>query len=343
MLYKNTPCPGCDHNMTSDDDVVTCPDCGAPQHRQCWMRENRCVLADKHGEGFAWQKPEEEEVPVSDPLKSHIERWEKQQDIELDTVPEPTSFFCPNCGRKNTAEYHICEHCEYLFYAPSPTKPPVPGVPRVWIAPSGGPDYIPPSEDLGGAYAGDLALFVQRNLRGYILKFKRFSQNSRTFAFNFAAFVFHGYWFLFRKMPAIGAIFISINVALNLLQAWMLNFFAVGREYLAASENFTQALMGATLDEEILRSVISAQQGILPIVLSVFGAKIIAGLVAGFIGDRLYYRRAIEVVSTLRVIHRDDAKFQMAVLNEGRSSVIKSVLIYLLLSYLTAQATNLLF
>ena len=39
------------------DDIVVCPDCGAPYHRACYEKQGGCVYADKHGTGFEWTPP----------------------------------------------------------------------------------------------------------------------------------------------------------------------------------------------------------------------------------------------------------------------------------------------
>lgn len=56
---KNVKCGLCDKLFADNDDVVFCPDCGAPAHRSCWQREGECVYADRHGSGFRWSSPAE--------------------------------------------------------------------------------------------------------------------------------------------------------------------------------------------------------------------------------------------------------------------------------------------
>ena len=33
--YYGCPCEGCGEPLTLKDDIVVCPDCGAPYHRTC--------------------------------------------------------------------------------------------------------------------------------------------------------------------------------------------------------------------------------------------------------------------------------------------------------------------
>ena len=49
MKYKNYKCPVCNNQFTEDDDVVVCPECGTPHHRECYIQNGNCANADKHG------------------------------------------------------------------------------------------------------------------------------------------------------------------------------------------------------------------------------------------------------------------------------------------------------
>ena len=52
-------CSFCNKILGEQDDIVFCPDCGAPSHRSCWQAEGECAFADRHGNGFRWVSPEE--------------------------------------------------------------------------------------------------------------------------------------------------------------------------------------------------------------------------------------------------------------------------------------------
>lgn len=48
MKYSNYKCPVCSNQFTEDDDVVVCPDCGTPHHRECYINNGKCFNQDKH-------------------------------------------------------------------------------------------------------------------------------------------------------------------------------------------------------------------------------------------------------------------------------------------------------
>ncbi len=63
---NGTVCEVCREPFKDDDDIVYCPDCGAPVHRSCWHEKGECPYAHLHGEGFVW-KPAEEEKEQEEP------------------------------------------------------------------------------------------------------------------------------------------------------------------------------------------------------------------------------------------------------------------------------------
>lgn len=46
---QNLSCALCHAYLFEEDDVVYCPECGAPHHRECYNSTNRCALEQLHG------------------------------------------------------------------------------------------------------------------------------------------------------------------------------------------------------------------------------------------------------------------------------------------------------
>ena len=49
MKYTSYKCPVCNNQFSEEDDVVVCPECGTPHHRECYIQNGNCANADKHG------------------------------------------------------------------------------------------------------------------------------------------------------------------------------------------------------------------------------------------------------------------------------------------------------
>ncbi len=60
-------CPVCRNRFREGDNVVVCPVCGTPHHRECYEKENKCGVEEYHALGFVWKgnlPDEEPEITV---------------------------------------------------------------------------------------------------------------------------------------------------------------------------------------------------------------------------------------------------------------------------------------
>lgn len=64
-LYKKIKCPVCNEEFKDGDDVVTCPICGTPHHRECYKSIGKCANADKHGTDFAFKKEPQSDIDIN--------------------------------------------------------------------------------------------------------------------------------------------------------------------------------------------------------------------------------------------------------------------------------------
>ncbi len=97
MIYKGHICDGCGRKFTEDDDIVVCPECATPQHRECYNKNHACVNADKHSEDFTWTAPDGVN-PVT-----------AKKEAPVKTIP------CPNCGYNNPEGSESCKQCSMKF------------------------------------------------------------------------------------------------------------------------------------------------------------------------------------------------------------------------------------
>ena len=51
--FLGNPCPYCGKNFESGDDIVVCPECGTPHHRDCYKEHSACANEEKHSESSA--------------------------------------------------------------------------------------------------------------------------------------------------------------------------------------------------------------------------------------------------------------------------------------------------
>ena len=54
--FEGLSCPVCNNPFVSDDDIVVCPQCGLPHHRECWKSIGQCFEHAKHGTSQQWSR-----------------------------------------------------------------------------------------------------------------------------------------------------------------------------------------------------------------------------------------------------------------------------------------------
>lgn len=179
--YTNNHCPVCEQAFTDADDIVVCPECGTPYHRECWKKVGACVHETEHAAGFEW-KPDAEPADEAENAR-HL-------------------AVCPNCGSHNEPGAVKCSHCGVPLNAAPRTEPqnaPIyargtmdaPDITRVELKPT---DYI------DGIQAQDWAAFTGHSALYYLMQFFRMEKTGRKITFCFSAFLLGPVYFFYRKM-----------------------------------------------------------------------------------------------------------------------------------------------
>ncbi len=170
--YTNEKCPVCNDTFKSDDDIVVCPFCGTPHHRECYKLNTKCANEDKHGD-FRWEPtfiaPEEvktEEKTINTPFGGQIDTSQMPLNMPFPLIQvNPLEQFPKSVEEDVTTE--------------------------------------------------DMAYFVQQDVTRYLSKFFKIKEGKHTV--NFAALFLAPYWFFYRKMYKLGAIFMAIFLCLSCL------------------------------------------------------------------------------------------------------------------------------
>lgn len=189
FFYEGQSCPVCGERFGEKDDVVACPVCGAPHHRDCWKQEGHCHFAADHGTERQWAK-----------------------DTATQKVETPPTRNCPNCGNKNPEFAEFCARCgrklesaDWQSYTPPPHQvhqytPPTNGHGAPFQPPFGDPfGGVPRSEQISGVPVELVAQVVGQNSAYYIPRFLSMSRSGRKVSWNWAAFLLPSNWLLFRK------------------------------------------------------------------------------------------------------------------------------------------------
>ncbi|MBQ3005225.1 MAG: DUF2628 domain-containing protein [Clostridia bacterium] len=261
MKYIGEKCPVCDNIFAEGEDIVVCPECGTPFHRECWNNEGRCINEDKHGE-FVWS-PKKDIIEV-EPLSS---------------ADSTISKLCPVCSSRNDENATVCKSCGHTLSDDEP---------KIFTDFQGFGQNAPDSDkEIDGVKASKIIRYVQINYHRYLDKF------SKKFSFNWAAFFFNPFWFFYRKLYYVGGIFIGIQLLISILIAFFMNRLGLTEvmvSYMeAASSGSVEAMQTALLSLEPYMTEFS--------VLALISA--LPNIIVGFIADRIYKRKAFKDIKKI--------------------------------------------
>ena len=208
--HIGTRCVVCSEKFSEEDDVVICPDCGTPYHKNCYKKDTGCVNTALHQMGGSW-KPSYDVGSTSAETENIPCRFCGQ--------PNPSdTLFCPKCGMP-TAEFYSRLNREQRYNGVNINEDPsaynsnansgLPFSPFLinFSDPLCGFD---PEEDVEGVKMSEIGDFVGTNTHYYLPIFKRFKDTGRRISWNFSAMLFPELYFSYRKMifPAFGALLI---------------------------------------------------------------------------------------------------------------------------------------
>lgn len=78
-------CESCKRAFEEGEQIVYCPQCGAPLHRECWEEKGGCPYGSRHASGFKWAPPAAEVWKAEEEnIVQLIEERRKQEQEELD-------------------------------------------------------------------------------------------------------------------------------------------------------------------------------------------------------------------------------------------------------------------
>lgn len=290
-------CAVCKAYLFAEDDVVYCPECGAPHHRDCYSSIGHCALEEFHGTENQYKKPE--------PVKE--EKNGEQEPVQTNVIS------CGMCGEKYETTEDFCPNCN----TPNVSKM---GGRFVAFDFLGG---VAGNTDLGdGVTANEAKKFVASNTQRYIPKFANFKKGKKA-SWNWLAFLTPCGWLLSRKMYLLGSIIGALEVAFTMLSVPL----TAALEQLDTSAVRNSMEMGSLIVENIsiigTTAVCSALiGGFLSIALSV--------IIAVF-GDKIYRNR---VISKISEINRQSDDREEAYRKKGGISIAAAALGYFAVSYL---------
>lgn len=268
LQNEKLSCAVCHAYLFPEDDVVYCPECGAPHHRECYNSVGHCALEHFHGTENEYQKPVAEQ---------------KKEEIDSSKSQENTLNRCPFCKKEIEKDAKVCPYCG---------RPSLSGAFFTFDL-SGGVSSHEVLED--NITAGAVKPLVAVNTQRYLPKFKQFSSGKK-FSWNWLAFLFPQGWFFSRKMYKAGflvtAIILAFQICLfpinNVVNQTVLKDYTEVALYL--TNYFNECLVSGNY---------------MPLIVASIGSlgPIIVRVISGLFGDKIYYNHVLS-----RTKQRNDSK-----------------------------------
>lgn len=320
--YTNEKCPVCGETFTESSEIVVCPLCGTPHHKECYSKNGECGNSEKHNEGFIWKPENNPEEPQANE----------------NPYANANPYVNPNPYANANANGQM-----------PPYGAPVP--PQFAVGMSNPLNAFPPElED--GVSTEDAAAVIKNRPGTYLRKFFLIKSGKRTF--NFCAFLFGGYWFIYRKMYKLGALFLAITLAVSAIPIFIPQYNQLESEISAITEEYgnnisTDDPMGS-LNEMYAKmgeSIKNNPVGVAAIAVQ-YTVNIALSLYFGFIADKKYKEHVVNKVREINSSEytAENEEFRkLRLFSEGGTTfgyTVLAIMAVYVISYVFSALVNLL-
>ena len=294
---EGSSCARCKAYLFSDDDIVYCPVCGAPHHRECYNVLGHCALESLHGTDAEYSK--EKELQIKEKLKENESKNESKS--------KENEATCGMCGERFPKNSPRCPKCGMPNISQS-------GAFMVFDSLGGVPaDY----EFAENVTAEDTKKFILANTHRYIPKFVTLDKKNKA-SWNWLAFLFPSGWFLSRKMFKSGIIIGLFTIIFSLfslpLRQSIINYgFSNSASY---SEMFS---FYSQIDVKIL--IFSVLGFFLDLALRLFAA---------ILGDYFYKNYCVEAIKKIKT---DSSDIDYDYRKKGGVNIFYFLIAYFVIQY----------
>lgn len=329
--YIGQSCTSCKEKFIENDDIVVCPDCGSPYHRECYKNEGKCIRYDLHESKEGWKPevivhtaPKTDEsanAEVSDVKASNEETvGYYQEEYQNKTCSfcghenHHNDSFCSKCGSRldlytqdqHTDEKNICPVCK-LENRPNDVFCVRCGAPLDMEKATAHTSYggfgfrqpVRPDSNVDGNTVEEYTRYVGSRFFYFIPRFLNFSKFGRKMSFNFSAFIFPQIYFLYRKMYSWGILTMVLTVLLNI--PMLISEFAVSG-FLPTSILENPVFLGVYYMCSLLSTVIS--------------------VLCGMFANWLYYKKAKSDIDKIKSEILEPGKQKLEIAVKGGTSIV---------------------
>lgn len=310
--YYGCPCEGCGKPLTLQDDIVVCPDCGAPYHRDCYEKLGRCIHAPAHAAGYEWKFPYQESELCTCPACG-------ERTLRSESVCRCCGAALPPEGAQEPADRADSdEHSEEFDYSTFYRQFQETGAPQVDPLRQTYQAAFGKEEVMDGIPCKDWADFIGPASPAYLSAYCRMQLSHTKTSMSFSAMLFGPFYFFYRK-------------------AWKPAFGFLAAELLLAAPTFIEMLQlsGSALAPAMSASALTVFARVCSVL------SFVLMLVRGMYGKWLYRKSAADHIRRIQS-EFPDAQQRQAVLRAQGGVSLGAVLLCMLLLMVGGSAFTLL-
>lgn len=205
--YTGCECKSCGKKFTAEDDIVVCPECGTPYHRECWKKEGKCINTELHESHQSWKETQEKEK--SGAVCKKCGNPLKDDQLFCDKCGAPSDFFFSQGGKPDETSREAAPNVEKIDRAMENVYP--------FMINFSDPlcGFNPDEKYDDTVTVRDMGDFVGSNTHYYLPKFRNMRHLNLKLSMNFPAMFFPELYFAYRKMPLAAVLVLILRTIIS--------------------------------------------------------------------------------------------------------------------------------
>lgn len=265
--YQEYACPVCKKQFQKDDDIVTCPECGTPHHRECYSLVGNCVNKGLHSAGYSFLENEKTIPPVV--VSEYYVPDDNEEEVEVIEDLVNSKEKDNNQGGKGFSPFLTVDFDTNAYKG---------------------------TGKIGECDVQDIASVVRSNIPKFIEKFRKIEENGQKLGWNWSAFFFGSLYLLFRKMYKQGVAVYCI--VLSIIFGCETLIYKFAPEFVAQVQKITEEAYNSKATSIDFSSLvgIADMQNAMKITYAMIGIILVIRIIVAIFADNIYKNTVFDII-----------------------------------------------
>lgn len=297
--YTGYECKACGNKFGQDDDIVVCPECGTPYHRECYLKNGKCVNVELHEKKTSWKSSIQTKAEGELKCRRCANTLRSDQ-LYCDRCGAPTDYLLKS-GLQEQSD-RMSENGDQNIYGSNGQDSGIDRSFNPYLINFSDPLCgFNPEEDCGdGLTMRDIGNFVKTNTHYYLPKFKLMKTGRFKLSLNIPAMFFPEIYFANRKMVLAAALVLILRTVVELPAAAVSMQMMLGDERtlqmflqtFPALTGYVEQFMSLNLNTDLFNMLYNFSNVINWVMIFVFGS----------LSNYFYYRFTISRAAKIKSV-----------------------------------------